>query len=133
MTAIAALTERVKLVPSVVAASHGYAFPPARERLEQLEETIEILRRMWTEHLPSFQGHYFQIDQAIFERLATRLGFDDLGAAQRSPVALIGTPSQVVDELQERVETDGVSYFIVVATSEETQNLIVEHVLGAFA
>ncbi|HJP34716.1 MAG TPA: LLM class flavin-dependent oxidoreductase, partial [Gammaproteobacteria bacterium] len=85
LTAIAAVTETIKLVPAVVAASfrtppllakiatsldiasngrficglgagwqdkeyeaHGIPFPPLQERLEQLDETIQILKAMWT-------------------------------------------------------------------------------------
>ena len=69
----------------------------------------------------------------MFERLAQRMGFPDLATAQRSPLALLGTPTQVIDELAQRVEQDGVRSFIVVATSPETQDLLAEEVLPAFA
>jgi alkanesulfonate monooxygenase SsuD/methylene tetrahydromethanopterin reductase-like flavin-dependent oxidoreductase (luciferase family) len=67
----------------------------------------------------------------VFARLAKRLGFPDLDAARRSPVALIGTPAQAIEELFDRVG-DGVGYFIVVATSAETQQLLADEVLPAF-
>jgi alkanesulfonate monooxygenase SsuD/methylene tetrahydromethanopterin reductase-like flavin-dependent oxidoreductase (luciferase family) len=44
--------------------SYGYDFPPASVRLRQLEEVVQICRLMWTEAHPSFDGKYFQIDDA---------------------------------------------------------------------
>ncbi len=42
----------------------GYPFPPAAVRRRQLDEALEIIRRMWTEPQPSFQGEYFGIHDA---------------------------------------------------------------------
>ncbi|MGE0732250.1 MAG: TIGR03619 family F420-dependent LLM class oxidoreductase [Acidimicrobiia bacterium] len=267
LTAIATLTERIRLIPSVVAASyrtpallakmaatideisggrfvlgigsgwntaeylaHGYPFPEAAERLDRLEETIEIVKAMWGDAPATYHGRYFSVEAAcnhprpvqrphppimvggssthllgiaarhadivnlipptahgkdfikdaeatvrfdqavlqrrvaalrrlageagrdpaaielsgfvlanlskdpshpVFDRLARRLGFEDLAAAQRSPVALIGTPEQAVDELRRRVEEVGFSSFICVATSPETQQLLADEVLPA--
>lgn len=44
---------------------YGYAFPPTRARLEQLAEAATIMKRMWTEEAPSFQGKHFRIDSAL--------------------------------------------------------------------
>jgi probable F420-dependent oxidoreductase len=268
LTAIAAVTERVRIVPSVVAASfrtpamlakatatidhisggrfvlgigagwnvaeyraHGYPFPETAERLDRLEETIEVVKAMWAQDVPTFHGRFFDVegassqprptqqphppimlggssnrllqvaarhadivnmipptahgkdfikdpdatvrfdrdrlrqriaklrqlaedagrdpagielsgfalanlsgdpDHPVFARLAQRMGFSDVDAARRSPLALIGTPEQAVEELHDRAG-DGVSYFIVVATSPETQELLAEEVLPAFS
>ena len=43
--------------------AYGYGFPPVRTRLEQLEEALEICRRMWTEDRPSFEGRHYRIDR----------------------------------------------------------------------
>lgn len=275
MTGVAAITSRVRLVPTVIAASyrtpamlakatatidqisggrftlgigagwnvaeytaHGYPFPDADERLDQLEETIEVVKAMWGEGATddtapaSHHGRHFQLDGAstlprpiqqprppimiggssnhllaiaarhadivnlipptahgkdfikdaeatvrfdraklrqrvgklhslaeaagrdpaaieisgfalanlshdpdhpTFERLARRLGFSDLASAQSSPVALIGTPEQALDELRTRIDDDGVSYFIVVCTSPETQEILAGEILPALS
>jgi len=269
LTAVAAVTERIKLVPSVIAASyrtpamlakmtatidqisngrfilgigsgwnraeydaHGYPFPDTAERLDRLEETIELVRTMWTQDDATYHGRYYGIDRAsslprpvqqphppimiggssthllsiaarhadivnlipptahgkdfikdadatvrfdrprlrrridalvrlaetagrdpggiersgfmlanistdpnhkVFGRLAERLGFADLDSARHSPVALIGTPQQVIEELHDRVETDGLTYFIVGSTSPETEELLAGEVLPAFS
>jgi len=44
--------------------AYGYDFPKPSVRFAQLEEVIEICRRMWTEDLPSFQGEHYQITEA---------------------------------------------------------------------
>jgi alkanesulfonate monooxygenase SsuD/methylene tetrahydromethanopterin reductase-like flavin-dependent oxidoreductase (luciferase family) len=45
-------------------AAFGYPFPPVAERVQQLEEAIQIMRLMWTEPAPTFHGRHFQIEQA---------------------------------------------------------------------
>ena len=44
--------------------THGYEFPRAAVRIKQLEEGLQIIRRMWTEDDPSFAGEYHQIEHA---------------------------------------------------------------------
>src|SRR5262245_22373343 len=45
--------------------AYGFRFPSARERLEQLEEEIEILIAMWTQERATFHGKHFAIEGAI--------------------------------------------------------------------
>lgn len=48
--------------------AYGYSFPRPKIRLEQLEESLIILKRMWTEPGPiSFQGKYYHINEAHCE------------------------------------------------------------------
>ena len=42
----------------------GFDFPPAGERLDRLEETLQICRAMFTEDAPSFDGRYYRIHEA---------------------------------------------------------------------
>lgn len=44
--------------------AYGYDFLPNKERLDQLEEAVQIIRKMWTEDAPSFQGQYYRIENA---------------------------------------------------------------------
>ncbi|MBS1862116.1 MAG: LLM class flavin-dependent oxidoreductase [Actinobacteria bacterium] len=101
LAAIAAITEKIRVVPAVASASyrspamlakitatidhlsggrlvlglgagwqrseyeaHGYPFPPAKVRVEQLAEVIQILKAMWTEESPTFSGEHFSITGA---------------------------------------------------------------------
>jgi alkanesulfonate monooxygenase SsuD/methylene tetrahydromethanopterin reductase-like flavin-dependent oxidoreductase (luciferase family) len=48
--------------------AYGYSFPSLKIRLAQLEESLIILKRLWTEPGPvSFQGSYYHITDAYCE------------------------------------------------------------------
>jgi F420-dependent oxidoreductase-like protein len=42
----------------------GFEFPPAPVRLSRLEEAVQIVRAMFTEETPSFDGRYYRINEA---------------------------------------------------------------------
>jgi F420-dependent oxidoreductase-like protein len=42
----------------------GFDFPPAGERLDRLEEALQICRAMFTEETPSFDGTHYRIREA---------------------------------------------------------------------
>jgi F420-dependent oxidoreductase-like protein len=44
--------------------AYGYEFPNIHTRLEQLEEGLEILKKMWTEEAPTFNGLHYSIENA---------------------------------------------------------------------
>ena len=44
--------------------SYGYEFPNIRTRLEQLEEGLEILKKMWTEEAATFHGFHYHAENA---------------------------------------------------------------------
>lgn len=46
-------------------ASYGYRFPPARERLEVLDETIRVVRALWTDETVTFHGKHLHLDGAF--------------------------------------------------------------------
>ena len=46
---------------------YGCSFPPLRERMRALEETVQILKRLWTEETTSFAGRHFSVKDAICE------------------------------------------------------------------
>ena len=268
LTAIAAVTETIRLVPAVAAvsfrspallakiistldlasngrficglgagwqdaeyANHGYTFPSLTERLEQLQECIDVLKAMWTQDSPSYKGKHFSIEEAYnqprpvqqphppimiggsgrgvleiaaqhadilnvipaasngrsfaddqsrltafdtgmmkrriellhrfmsdidrdpgevelsgmvltglsdkrddpeLRATAAGLGFPDYATAQRSPMALLGTPEEVKDELHARIEDTGVTYYLVVPTSNDSWDLFADGVMPAF-
>jgi F420-dependent oxidoreductase-like protein len=47
--------------------AYGCPFPGIRERLQALEETAEILKRMWTEERVTFHGKQFRVEDAMCE------------------------------------------------------------------
>jgi F420-dependent oxidoreductase-like protein len=44
---------------------YGYVFPPIRERMQRLDEALNIARLMFTQERPSFSGRYYRIEQAL--------------------------------------------------------------------
>jgi probable F420-dependent oxidoreductase len=101
LSAVAASTSRVKIVPLVTAMSYrnpsllakmmatldnisggrliagvgagwfkeeygayNFPYPSNAERIEQMREGLKVLKTMWTEDEPTFQGRYFSIEKA---------------------------------------------------------------------
>ncbi len=44
--------------------AYGYPYPDNATRVEQLREAVQIIRAMWTEEKPSFNGKHFRIEEA---------------------------------------------------------------------
>jgi coenzyme F420-dependent glucose-6-phosphate dehydrogenase len=42
----------------------GGEWPPAKDRLARLREAVELIRRLWTEELVTFEGKYYQTRNA---------------------------------------------------------------------
>ena len=47
--------------------AYGYAFPPARVRIAQLDEAIRVMKALWTTSPATFKGQFFQIEEAYCE------------------------------------------------------------------
>jgi alkanesulfonate monooxygenase SsuD/methylene tetrahydromethanopterin reductase-like flavin-dependent oxidoreductase (luciferase family) len=47
--------------------AYGFPFPPAGARVDQLEETLQIIRALWTEQQVTYQGRYFSVNAAYCE------------------------------------------------------------------
>ena len=45
--------------------AYGLPFPSLGERMERLEETIQILQAMWRDERASFAGKHFQVEGAV--------------------------------------------------------------------
>ena len=43
----------------------GFDYPPAGERLDRLEEALQVCRAMFTEEAPSFEGKHYRIEKAL--------------------------------------------------------------------
>ncbi len=47
--------------------AYGYRFPPPGERVDRLEESLEIVQRMWREDVATYEGRYYAIRDALCE------------------------------------------------------------------
>ncbi|MBI3919127.1 MAG: LLM class flavin-dependent oxidoreductase [Betaproteobacteria bacterium] len=47
--------------------SHGFPYPPFKERFERMMEGVEIIRRLWTEDAPvTYQGKHYSVQDVTF-------------------------------------------------------------------
>lgn len=72
-------------------------------------------------------------EDGILRGIAKQLGFPDYPTAQRSPLVLLGTPDEVTSELQSRIDSTGMTYYIIIAMTPAAQSLFVDQVMPAFA
>ena len=54
--------------------AYGYGFPSAGERLQQLDEGVQIMRQLWTDGVATLQGKQYQVDGAICRPLPLQEG-----------------------------------------------------------
>jgi F420-dependent oxidoreductase-like protein len=45
---------------------YGMSFPQVAERLARLAESLEVIKRLWTEERVTFTGRYYQLNEAVF-------------------------------------------------------------------
>ena len=60
--------------------AHGYEFPSAGTRVEQLDETLQILRALWTQERATFVGKHYRVENARVEPKPDPLPLIMLGA-----------------------------------------------------
>jgi alkanesulfonate monooxygenase SsuD/methylene tetrahydromethanopterin reductase-like flavin-dependent oxidoreductase (luciferase family) len=46
------------------AQAYGYPFPPITVRMQQLDEALTIVRRLWTEEVVTFAGQHYRVHEA---------------------------------------------------------------------
>ena len=47
--------------------AYGFPFPKPTARIEKLEETVEIIKKLWTEEKSSYKGKHYSITEAVCE------------------------------------------------------------------
>ncbi len=67
--------------------AYGWAFPPVYERMEMLEEAVQIVDRMLTQRPASFQGKHYSVDQAYNDPISVQ--------RPRPPIMIGGSGEQV--------------------------------------
>jgi len=71
---------------------YGFRFPPIRERLERLEEALQICRAMFREPAPSLAGRHYRIEAALNEPRPLRPGGPPIlvgGGGERRLIPLV--------------------------------------------
>lgn len=54
--------------------AYGYGFPSAGERLQRLDEGVQIMRQAWTTGTSTLSGRHYQVDGAICRPLPLQAG-----------------------------------------------------------
>ena len=54
--------------------AYGYGFPSAGERLQRLDEGVQIMSQAWTTGTSTFSGRHYQVDGAICRPLPLQAG-----------------------------------------------------------
>lgn len=45
---------------------YGYDFPPVGDRMDMLEESIQIIKKLFTEKRSTFKGKFYRVEDAVF-------------------------------------------------------------------
>jgi alkanesulfonate monooxygenase SsuD/methylene tetrahydromethanopterin reductase-like flavin-dependent oxidoreductase (luciferase family) len=69
--------------------AYGYDFPPARTRLAELEEAVQIIKALWTQKQATFHGKHFQVVEAYCEPKPDPLPPIVIGGSQPKMLRLI--------------------------------------------
>jgi alkanesulfonate monooxygenase SsuD/methylene tetrahydromethanopterin reductase-like flavin-dependent oxidoreductase (luciferase family) len=77
--------------------AYGYPFPPAKTRIAQLEEAVEIMRLMWTQPAPTYQGQHFQIQNAYCDPRPTPPPLMIGGGGEKLLLPLAGRVADIWD------------------------------------
>ena len=54
--------------------AYGYGFPRAGERLDMLDEGVQIMRQLWSTGRATFEGEHYRVDGAICRPLPLQTG-----------------------------------------------------------
>jgi F420-dependent oxidoreductase-like protein len=46
--------------------AYGYRYPTVNERMDRLEEALQVILRLWTENRASFDGNFYHLKDAVF-------------------------------------------------------------------
>jgi alkanesulfonate monooxygenase SsuD/methylene tetrahydromethanopterin reductase-like flavin-dependent oxidoreductase (luciferase family) len=60
--------------------AYGYPFAPGSTRVEELDEVLRIIKAMWTQERPTFEGRYYSIKEARCEPKPDRMPTIMVGA-----------------------------------------------------
>jgi alkanesulfonate monooxygenase SsuD/methylene tetrahydromethanopterin reductase-like flavin-dependent oxidoreductase (luciferase family) len=60
---------------------YGYPYPPPKQRFEELEDAVQLIRKMWTDSPSSYQGKHFSLDNCYAEPRPSELPIVMIGAS----------------------------------------------------
>lgn len=115
----------------VEARSLGIPFPPLAERMERLEETVQICLRMWSEDESAYSGKHYQLERPLNSPQALRRPHPPImigGQGERKTLRLVARYAQAcnlfptpelgrkLDVLKAHCEAEGRDYDEILKT-----------------
>jgi F420-dependent oxidoreductase-like protein len=91
----------------------GFEYPPIKERMDRLEEALEICHLMFTEERPTFSGRYFRIAQALNSPRPIQPGGPPIligGSGERRTLRMVAKYADIsnwfgpIDEMQHKLD-----------------------------
>ena len=92
-------------------AAYGFVFPPIGERMDRLEEAIQICRLMFTEERASFEGRHYRVEGALNRPRPIQVGGPPIligGSGERRTLRLVARYADIsnwfgsLDELRHK-------------------------------
>ncbi len=77
--------------------AYGYDFRTVRQRLERLEETLQILRLLWSEEVASFEGKHYKLEEVICEPKPLQSPRPQVWIGGRGPKVLLRLVAEYAD------------------------------------
>lgn len=74
--------------------AYGYDFPAAPVRVKQLEETLQIIKALWTQKTATFAGEYYRVTKAYCEPKPEPLPIIMVGAFKPKMLHLTATHAE---------------------------------------
>jgi len=112
--------------------AYGIQFPSTKERFRRLEESVQIIRKMWTEERATFNGKFYQIHDAYCNPRPIQKPYPPIligGSGERETLKLVakyadacnlfGSPETVkrkLDVLREHCKVVGRDYNSILKT-----------------
>lgn len=77
--------------------AYGILFPNSATRIKQLKESIQIIKKMWTEKKTDFRGRYYRIKDAICEPKPLQQPFPPIWIGGKGEKLLLKVVAELAD------------------------------------
>ena len=93
---------------------YGIPLPPPRERLDRLDEALEVMKLLFTEKRANFQGHYYRLSHALCEPKPIQKPYPHVVVGGGGEKRTLRVVAKHADEWNGEVGPDGMKHKIEV-------------------
>jgi alkanesulfonate monooxygenase SsuD/methylene tetrahydromethanopterin reductase-like flavin-dependent oxidoreductase (luciferase family) len=98
--------------------AYGYRFPSPGERVSQLEESIQIIKSLWTQPFTTFQGEHHSVNNAVSAPEPTQKPYPPMLIGGSRP-RMLRIMARYADTVNFVPQPDATSYAATLASLEE--------------